>query len=991
MTAVVSSAKGGRGLRAATSRLAAIATVAALTVLIPASASAHPYLVASTPQAGVVASGTPHSIQVAFTERLVLQGCSITLRDAQGRIVSHGPLRSALGGDGMTVSTANLQEGIYSVSWVALGDDGHTVNGSFQFGVPSTNGAPPPGAGKLLATTSQNGTEQAPTESFVSIAARWLAAIGAFMLLGGAVLLLRLRGRLEPELRDAAARRWRLLAQVSLGISLLGSAVEALERSRGPHGALTPSLLLHSTTGVAVVVRLGVLVAATVLLAVPPLRRRHLQALLGSTGALTLGALAIDGHVATARSAALADAFAQVVHLLSSGVWVGGVLVLAAAVAPAALATSKPRALLSASKAFTPIALVAALLTVVTGVIAAVREVSRWYFLRWSAYGHLVLVKGGLVAIVLALGAATTLVARRAVRAEQGADGAGGSTARAKRSGRVARRLLAAEAVVGIGVVAVAATLAGTLQGRGQPLPSQRGNLLPGAGFADVALNGSIAQLTLAPARPGLNRVVVAFAPPFGPRGSTPPKLPKKVSVALSCACGARPIGLNVPLRPGSGGATAWSGDVELPLAGTWSAELKVNGQPTIGSPTFTLGVPHAPGSPPVTVASIADLSGPDALQCRSQEIGALLSIELMNVVGGVDGRKVTQYLLDDGGSGARARQDAAQIAALHPTAMLAPCGQGASTAIEALGDKLPTIVADSNVPVISGTRVFRFAPDPYDEGYASGQYIGEIGLPSVPKSTPRRVAALVSSSPDSQQRLLGLREALAKYGVRVQSFPPGGPGLVARLRRLMPASAWLGVYLDGSFTPLAGALRTIGPEIQGKVNPTAILTSSRLASESFVEAAGDLGREGQVRSITDIDPTSTGAQEYTSLAPQIVGELPTLPGLSGFVAGQALAYGMVDGSSADTISSRLREPRIFSQAAVSPWSDRDPADGTVMFRVFLPSFLTDNLIPTGAGLPGEVEDGQFFPDGDWEPGAPTVFTPLAIKPTPVSEGTGKW
>jgi hypothetical protein len=64
----------------------------------------------------------------------------------------------------------------------------------------------------------------------------------------------------------------------------------------------------------------------------------------------------------------------------------------------------------------------------------------------------------------------------------------------------------------------------------------------------------------------------------------------------------------------------------------------------------------------------------------------------------------------------------------------------------------------------------------------------------------------------------------------------------------------------------------------------------------------------------------------------------------------------------------------------VSPWRRRDPADGTLMFRVFLPVFLTDNLIPVGVqGSPGEPVDGQFFSNGDWEPGAPTVFTPLPI------------
>src|SRR5207245_924584 len=125
----------------------------------------------------------------------------------------------------------------------------------------------------------------------------------------------------------------------------------------------------------------------------------------------------------------------------------------------------------------------------------------------------------------------------------------------------------------------------------------------------------------------------------------------------------------------------------------------------------------------PVTVASVADLSGPDALTCRTQELGALDSVELMNAVGGLGGRKFEQVLLDDGGDPALARREALSLAAQHPVAFLAPCGQGASAAIRAVGDRVPTIVADPNVPVTPGRMVFRFAPDPYSEGYAAAQY----------------------------------------------------------------------------------------------------------------------------------------------------------------------------------------------------------------------------------------------------------------------------
>jgi ABC-type branched-subunit amino acid transport system substrate-binding protein len=363
-----------------------------------------------------------------------------------------------------------------------------------------------------------------------------------------------------------------------------------------------------------------------------------------------------------------------------------------------------------------------------------------------------------------------------------------------------------------------------------------------------------------------------------------------------------------------------------------------------------------------------------------------------MNIVGGYNGNKINQELLDDGGNPALARSEALQLASQHPVAFLDPCGAGASAAIQAVGNKIPTIVADPSVPTTQGADVFRFAPNPYAEGYASGQYIGRDGIAAMPKTTPRVVAALVDDNPDSQERLRGLEAALGHYGVSVKTYPPDGPGLVPLIRRLLPATASLAIYMDGQFGPLTNALRIVGNETEDNINPTAILPSSRLASEEFVEASGDLGREGQVRFLTDVDPTSTGAQTYATLASQVVGELPSLPGLSGFVSGQALAYGLVGGTSPAAISRRLREPAVFSQAAISPWDAQDPASGTDIFRVFEPSFLTDNLIPIGDGDGGEVDDGQFFPDGEWEPGATTVFTPLHIsvgaKPGSLNNGS---
>src|ERR1700722_8256736 len=78
----------GGGLRAATRRTGAIAVaVTSLALLAAPAAAAHPYLVASTPESGVVATGSVSSVQLAFTARLVLEGSSVTVPHPQGHPV----------------------------------------------------------------------------------------------------------------------------------------------------------------------------------------------------------------------------------------------------------------------------------------------------------------------------------------------------------------------------------------------------------------------------------------------------------------------------------------------------------------------------------------------------------------------------------------------------------------------------------------------------------------------------------------------------------------------------------------------------------------------------------------------------------------------------------------------------------------------------------------------------------------------------------------
>ena len=206
--------------------------------------------------------------------------------------------------------------------------------------------------------------------------------------------------------------------------------------SSGTGDALDFGLLTASATGVSDLARgsLVAVVSLALLLAGRPRPALRDRIYLGG-GAAVLLTYALSGHaLAFPTFWALLD---QGVHVLAAGLWLGGVLALA-------LVTLRGGVrLLDGARAFAPVAGAALGIAIVTGVLAAVREVDQWYFLRWSDYGRLVIVKA---------------VARRARRAGRGRRLVAlarrrrrrpAAAAAARRDGRRARRARARDGAVG--------------------------------------------------------------------------------------------------------------------------------------------------------------------------------------------------------------------------------------------------------------------------------------------------------------------------------------------------------------------------------------------------------------------------------------------------------------------------------------------------------------------------------------------------------------
>ncbi|MDP2709686.1 MAG: ABC transporter substrate-binding protein [Solirubrobacteraceae bacterium] len=922
----------------------------------PSAAWAHPLLIQASPEPGVVAPASPSSISIALTEPSVARGSRIRVLGADGTELPVTAVRASGGGRTLSVRPrSRLRSAVYTVRWGALGDDGHIVTGSFDFGVAGANGAAPPGVERLSGAGGGRGEETAVADGIVKVIGRWLGILAASVLFGAFVLLALLRRRRGASgdeddvavLRTIAPLAWLLVVLAAVQGVFVGA-------SSGTGDELDFGLLVAGATGVSDLVRAIVVGLVSLALVLTRRRQRLRDRLYLGGGVAVLLTYALSGHVLAVPTVwALLH---QGVHVLAAGLWLGGLIALALVTARGGVALAE------GARAFAPAAAAALGVAILTGVLAAVREVDRWYFLRWSDYGRVVLVKAVLVGIV----ALAALVAWRRTRGE---DAPGPRP-----------RLLRAEIVGVVGVLILATTLSALAQGRGQPLPAQRDTLFPGPAFATALLAKANAPVGLAPARTGENVVTVAVAP-GQPR-------PGDVRVRLVCsACDGATV--RAQLRP-HGGRT-WSAPVTIPAEGTWFAYVTVDGAsaPPVQLP---VGIPRAAGAPPVQLLAVADLTGPYAERCRAHAIGLALAVARLNADGGLDGgRKVAPLVLDSGGTAAGAAAAARRGLREDPVASAGTCGTGALAAVQAASRAgVPSVVGDPAVDPTDAPGVFRLAADPFTQGLAFGQLVRNriqaAGEPGV-----RAVRAVVGDDLQSRRLLAGLRIGLrASSAARGAPVTPGPapvlrlvePGSLAKLshddlEQLLDRRRTTALIVDGPGADGADAraIARLGVARGARLAPAPLLFSERVLSETYVLSAGALGRLGAIQGVSEVATNTADAELYKSAVPLLFrGEIASLDGLRGYVAGLALRDALRSGTSADTIVEHLREPRVFTNALLAPWSPSRPGAGSPFAVALQPQFLSPTLVPTAFG--GQAKDTEYFPQGGW---TVTSAVPLGV------------
>ncbi|WP_078662635.1 copper resistance CopC/CopD family protein [Streptomyces bicolor] len=368
-------------------------------------ASAHTELVTSSPANGAELKRAPDHLTLTFDEPVDLAGVRVMTLDGDRLPVTLVPghrgavVRAALG---------RPADGDLAVVWSVVDEgDGHASSGRLDFGI----GAP--------AAAEDRGDEAAPAPSPLVrkglVAARWAGYLSLALFIGGLafVTLLWPRGAHEPRARALLGLAWAcgLLASVS-SIGLQG-AYGALGGLRDALRAGTYADVLTTEPGVVLAARVLLWVlAAVVLSALLQGGPRTSRSPGWRVGALAVGlgllrATGMAGHNSEGGEPAW-GAIADLVHLLGVSLWIGGLVMLGVSVLP----RRRPAELAAVVPGYSRLAAVSVAGIVAAGLVLAWQVVGSYDALLHTSYGHLLLLKTGVLGIVLL----AALVSRQWVR-----------------------------------------------------------------------------------------------------------------------------------------------------------------------------------------------------------------------------------------------------------------------------------------------------------------------------------------------------------------------------------------------------------------------------------------------------------------------------------------------------------------------------------------------------------------------------------------------
>jgi copper transport protein len=366
----------------------ALALAAAVSVGWVGTVSAHANLASSDPAEGADLQAAPDHVRLTFTEPPDPSPdiSSIEVLNAAGAQVQQGSVQT-IPGDRHSLQVAlppDLPDGVYTVSWhVVSTTDGHPSGGAFAFGVGVDASTITLTPGVRAVTT--------PAPSPVGVVGKVLLYAGLALLVAAGALGLAVFG---GEVPGGGALLWGAAGAVLLGTALViqGEASAA---------GVALDTLLGSATGVSLI-RLAVaalVTAGCVAFAAAPPRGRAALAVLAAAASATMLMQAWGGHA----GGSVLEVLLQWAHFTAIGLWIGGLGVMALR-----LRAHRDAPPLGEIRRFSSIAGWSLLIVVVTGSLRALNELGgfgAWRLLFDEAYGITLLIKVGVAAVLIGLGA----------------------------------------------------------------------------------------------------------------------------------------------------------------------------------------------------------------------------------------------------------------------------------------------------------------------------------------------------------------------------------------------------------------------------------------------------------------------------------------------------------------------------------------------------------------------------------------------------------
>jgi copper transport protein len=375
-----------------------VALVALLALAFPGTAWAHATLEHTWPSIRARVATAPKTVRLNFDQGVKPLSNSIVVYTSTGRVVS-GSARNGASTHDVVASVRHLPKGPYTVRWHVISDDGHVISGVFTFGVRYP--APPP--------TDAYGASGPTTKEHV---VRWLYFVALALLVGGiGTRLLVVRGPL-PE---RAQRRFYLLtgigavATLEVGIVVfLLRAEDALQLpfARFLYGDLAPIANGTRFGEAFIVMTLGFALVTAFLFLAWLTDRVVLLWPAFVLGLLFASGLSLSGHSAADAGSSWKSELADWVHLSAASLWIGGLVQLALVVLPLA-----PELRRASFLRFSQLATVLIALLFAAGIYLSIVRLPHLHDLWSTGYGHVLLVKLGLVALALAWGGLHRLIA----------------------------------------------------------------------------------------------------------------------------------------------------------------------------------------------------------------------------------------------------------------------------------------------------------------------------------------------------------------------------------------------------------------------------------------------------------------------------------------------------------------------------------------------------------------------------------------------------